>query len=440
MAQRRRNAAAELAQTTPAGPRRLRHSAACDARGWVLQPEPKCLLVAHTMPPLTGGSCVVYDNLARHAEGAIPVLTSRHDHHTGEEIAGWRDHDRTCGYPIRRIALVRPRLRPIKRGRAWRLVRDDFPTFGQLCWRALRTVRRQRIRVICLGDLDTNGWLIPYAQRIAGLKVILYIHGDEVSTNTVWAGQMERRRRYLSAADAIVAVSRYAKGVLVERFGVAAAKVEVITNGVDTQRFAPAPKPPTLIDRFGLAGKFVLVTVTRLVERKGVDMALRALPAVRGRMPQVHFLVVGDGDYRDDLTRIAAEQGVSDAVTFVGSVPHGEIPRYYSMSDLFVMPNRQLVDGTNEGLSVVFLEANACGLPVIAGRDGGPRDVVTDGVNGLLVDGNDPDAIASAILKLATDRDLYERLRAGGLALAQRLDWSSRAQQFLALCDRLTVS
>jgi phosphatidylinositol alpha-1,6-mannosyltransferase len=394
------------------------------------------------MPPLTGGSCVVYDNLARHAEGAIAVLTSYRDHRTGEEIRRWRDHDRTCGYPIQRIALVRPHLHPpaAYSDRLWRLARDDVPIFAHLCWSAFRSVHRMGIKVICFGDLDTNGWLIPYAARIGRVKTILYIHGDEVSTSTAWPGQMARRRRYLTAVHAIVSVCRYTTETLIDRFGVTPSKIVTIQNGVDCSMFRPLPKPPTVVARFGLAGKFVLLTVARLVERKGVDMVLRALTVLRGCLPNIHFLVAGDGEFRDQLVRLAAEQGVSDAVTFVGPVPHGDTPIYYAASDLFVMPNRRLADGSNEGLSVVFLEANACGLPVIAGRDGGPAEVVQNGVNGILVDGSDPDAIVQGILQVATDRDLYERLRAGGLAVAQRLDWSSRAQQFLTLCDRLTAS
>lgn len=382
---------------------------------------------------------MVYDSLARHADGAIMVLTSYRDHRTGDEIAGWRDHDRMCGYPIQRIALVRPRLRACEPSahRLGRLAREDVPLLGQLGWRALSLVRRRGIKVVCFGDLDTNGWIVAPARRIAGLKTILYTHGDEVSTNPVWLGQMARRRRYLAAADAIVSVCRYTTNTLIERYGVTPSKIATIPNGVDGAIFRPISQARTLRARLGLADKLVLLTVTRLVERKGVDMALRAMPAIRANLPNVHFLVVGDGEYRDQLMRIASEQGISDAVTFVGSVPHGETPAYYAASDLFVMPNRQLEDGSNEGLSVVFLEANACGLPVIAGRDGGPAEVVTDGLNGLLVDGSDPDAIAAAILRVATDHDLYGRLRSGGLAVAQQLDWSSRARQFLALCDRL---
>ena len=404
--------------------------------------DPKCLLIAHTMPPLTGGSCVVYDNIARHADGAIAVLTSYRDHRTGGEIPAWRDHDRTCGYPIQRIALVRPRLfASASRAQGlWRLVRNDMPTFGHLCWSALHSVRRMAIRVVCLGDLDTNGWLIPHAERIFGLKTILYIHGDEVSTMAGWVGQMDRRRYYLQAADAVVAVSHFAKDILVQRYGVAAAKIQVIPNGVDAEKFVAVSKPPALIEQFGLAGKFVLVAITRLVERKGVDMVLRALPAVRARIPNVRLLVVGGGPFSEPLRRIASEQGVADSVTFVGEVPHCSTPTYYAAGDLFVLPNRQLADGNNEGFGLVFLEANACGLPVIAGRDGGPSEVVADGVNGLVVDGRDPGAIASAIVRLASDRDLYQRLRAGGLATAQRQDWPSRAEKFLAVCDRLVGS
>jgi phosphatidyl-myo-inositol dimannoside synthase len=416
-----------------------RQIAGFDTDEWVLERRPKCLLVAHTMPPLTGGSCVVYDSLARHADGAIVILTSYRDHRTGDEIAGWRDHDQTCGYPIQRIALVRPRLRAWEPSahRLGRLAREDVPLFGQLCWRVLRLVRRRGVKVVCLGDLDTNGWLIPYARRVASLKTILYTHGDEVSTNAVWRGQMGRRRRYLRAADAIVAVSQYAKNILIERYGVARSKIELIPNGVDTVKFVASSKPAALIDRFGITDKLILLTIARLVERKGVDIALQALPAVRARVPNTHLLVVGEGPFLDQLKRIAAEQGVADAVTFVGAVPHNETPGYYAAGDIFIMPNRRLATGENEGFGLVFLEANACGLPVIAGREGGPSEVVADGVNGLLVDGNNPDAVAQAIVRLATDRALYEQLRAGGLAMAQRQDWSARAQQFLGLCDRL---
>jgi phosphatidylinositol alpha-1,6-mannosyltransferase len=123
-----------------------------------------------------------------------------------------------------------------------------------------------------------------------------------------------------------------------------------------------------------------------------------------------------------------------DQVVFVGQVADDELADHYRLGDVFIMPNRELPNGDTEGFGLVFLEANSCGLPVIAGRDGGSTDAVQDGGNGLVVNGHSVDDIAAAMLRLKEDPDLRARLRAQGLMVAARAGWAEKARAFLAIC------
>ncbi len=125
---------------------------------------------------------------------------------------------------------------------------------------------------------------------------------------------------------------------------------------------------------------------------------------------------------------------MTDRVAFTGEVAEDDLVDFYRLGDVFVMPNRELANGDTEGFGLVFLEANACGLPVIAGRDGGSTDAVRDGVNGLVVDGHSVDDIAAAMRTLRADPGLREHLRRGGLDLAAKADWTRKAEAFLRFC------
>ena len=219
--------------------------------------------------------------------------------------------------------------------------------------------------------------------------------------------------------------------------GVASQKIELIYNGVNLDRFKEQQKSTDLLDRYGLEEKRVILTVGRLVERKGIDLVIRSIPRIVSRFPDIHYLIVGDGPYRSVLEQLAQETGVADRVTFAGLVDDNELVGHYALCNVFVMPNRELPDGDTEGFGLVFLEANACGKPVVAGKAGGTSDAVRDEYNGLLVDGTNVDELATAVIRILADEQLYARLRAGGLEYARMSDSRSRAQQFLRLCERL---
>jgi len=189
------------------------------------------------------------------------------------------------------------------------------------------------------------------------------------------------------------------------------------------------------VARYRLDGCFVYVSVCRLLEKKGVDHAIRAFAGIAATHPDSRYLVVGEGPYRANLEAIARSCGVADRMVFTGAVADADLVDHYVLGDVFVMPNRRLANGDTEGFGLVFLEANACGLPVVAGSDGGSSDAVQDGVNGLLVDGHQVASIRAAMLALYRDAGLRARLRAAGLAAAAAADWRHKARAFTALFD-----
>jgi phosphatidylinositol alpha-1,6-mannosyltransferase len=399
----------------------------------------KCLLVTRAFPPVVGGSATVYGNLARCGGGAVVVLAPFLDSESGRELVGWQEHDRAADYRVYRIPLLRaPPGRPGSRLRAlWLLFSRDMPLMLGVFTRVARIVRRERVAVVVIGEVVYGGWLAAPCRFLLKRKVVLYIHGEELTIDhrPVTIAQA-LRGVHLRLAHAIVTVSRFGQHALVEGYGIEPGKIELITNGIDLDRFQPRPDP-MLREHYGLTDKRILLTVGRLSARKGIDRVIEALPAVRSRHPDLHYLIVGEGAYRAHLGRLVAERRLADHVTFAGSVSDGALLEHYAIADVFVMPHRQLASGDTEGFGVVFLEANACGVPAVAGTAGGAPDAVQDGVNGLSVDGDDVGAIAQAIMRILEDAALWERLRAGGLARARQADCRHKAAQFLDLCRRL---
>jgi phosphatidylinositol alpha-1,6-mannosyltransferase len=214
-------------------------------------------------------------------------------------------------------------------------------------------------------------------------------------------------------------------------FGGKNSRVLKIAPGVDARRFIPSIDCRNIIDKYDLGGKRVLLTVSRLVKRKGHDLVFKALPIIAEQIPQVTYLIVGSGSQEAHLRTLATELGVADRVVFSGYAPEGDLPSYYNACDVFVMPSRQ-IEGREgiEGFGIVYLEANACGKPVIGGNSGGVAEAVQDGVTGFLVDPLDHHAFASAVTKLLCDHDLARRLGMQGRERVEReFAWEKQASR-----------
>jgi phosphatidylinositol alpha-1,6-mannosyltransferase len=402
-------------------------------------PGRRCLVVANTFPPVHGGSAVVYHSLARFGHGRVSVLAPQEDYRFGQPIRLWREFDRVAPYHVHRIPRLRNPLLQDDPGLLHRVraAAQDLRVRIDLLRAIRRIARTERIDVLCIGELVANGWLAPVCRRLFGLPSITYVHGEEVSSRMSYDLDGGRRRRILAVADAIVAVSRFTQQTLVTTMGVPPEKIALISNGVDLTRFTRRPRRADLVARYGLAGRRVLLTVGRLYARKGMDRVIESLPAVLRELPDVCYLMVGDGTYRPTLEALAARLGVQDSVIFAGAVADAELIDHYALADVFIMANREMPDGDTEGFGLVFLEANACGIPVIAGRAGGSVDAVTDGVNGLVVDGDRSEEIAAAIIRMFQNDALRQQLVETGTEVAIESSWERRVEQFLALCDRL---
>jgi phosphatidyl-myo-inositol dimannoside synthase len=195
----------------------------------------------------------------------------------------------------------------------------------------------------------------------------------------------------------VVAISNFTKRKLRDWAALSDERVSVVPCPVDMTRFTPGEKDPRLIAYYGLGDRRILLTVARLSasERyKGVDEVLSALPAVLSRMPSAHYLVVGEGDDRKRLEGCAADLGVRDNVTFTGHIDEHEKVAHYQLADVFVMP------GSGEGFGIVYLEALACGVPVVASVADASQEIVRHPSFGAVADPADVAAIADTIVAL----------------------------------------
>ena len=406
---------------------------AAGARGAVL-------LVTNNLPPVRGGSGIVYDNLARHADGRMIVVAPKLSYQDGLSLIGWREHDRIVPYRVIRMELLRTVMREAAPG--WldlaRFRLHDAGIRARLLVTLLRILATERVEAVCIGELVASAWVLGILRWFPRITRAVYVHGEEITTDDDYDVGQARRRAALLSAHRIIVVSRFTAEAVARLLGSDAKdRVRLIENGVDNERFRPLPRSADLAARYDLGDAFVFISVCRLLEKKGIDHAIRAFAQVLARFPDSRFLVVGDGPYRPDLEKLAAAPDVAGKVVFTGAVAEDELVAHYALGHAFVMPNRRLANGDTEGFGLVFLEANACGLPVIAGSDGGSIDAVRDGVNGLLVDGHAIESIAAAMLALRGDPDLRARLIAGGTEAASAADWRHKARDFLDSLEKI---
>ena len=263
-------------------------------------------------------------------------------------------------------------------------------------YQALRAIARHGpVHVIFCGHLFMAPLAAILAKRTAA-SLWLQIHGIEA-----WRRPAHAQRSAAQSARLVTAVSRHTRRLFLGWANCSPETVKVLPNTVD-ERFRPGPKPDTLLDRHGLRGRRVLLTVSRLAstERyKGHDQVIRSLGALSATHPDLVYVVAGDGDDRARLEGLAHELGVSERVRFIGQVPDRDLPDLYRAADVFVMPS------TGEGFGIVFLEALASGIPVIGGDSDGSRDPLRDGHDGQGVNIANRDALTAAI------RDSFDRPR-----------------------------
>ncbi|MCQ0022414.1 glycosyltransferase family 4 protein [Streptomyces somaliensis DSM 40738] len=323
-------------------------------------------------------------------------------------------------------------------GQPFRVVRDRatmlLPT-PRVTARAAGLLREHGCASVWFGAAAPLGLMAPALRRAGARRLVATTHGHEAG----WARLPASRqllRRVGEGTDTITYLGEYTRSRIAAALTPeAAARMVRLPPGVDEKTFHPGSGGDAVRARLGLSDRPVVVCVSRLVPRKGQDTLIRAMPAVLAAVPDAVLLIVGGGPYAKDLRRLARGTGVADAVRFTGPVPWEELPAHYGAGDVFAMPCRTRRGGLDvEGLGIVYLEASATGLPVVAGDSGGAPDAVLDGETGWVVRGGCPGETAERIVPLLRDPELRRRMGERGRRwVEEKWRWDLLAERLRAL-------
>jgi phosphatidylinositol alpha-1,6-mannosyltransferase len=378
----------------------------------------RTLLITNDFPPRPGGIQSFVHNLAiRQPAGSVVVYAST-----------WplRDRARTGKFDAEQPFPV---------------IREDtgvlLPT-PAVARRAAILARDFGCDRVWFGAAAPLGLLAHGLRRHAGVgHVLAQTHGHEVG----WAqlpGARGMLRRIGRGVDVVTYLGEYTR-VRLDKVLHDVAGLRRLAPGVDVDRYSPQVDGTAVRRRYGLVSRPVVVCVSRLVPRKGQDVLIRALPVIRRRVPDAALLIVGGGPYRATLQRLARDAGVARHVVFTGSVPTAQLPEHYAAGDVYAMPCRTRRGGLDvEGLGIVYLEASAMGLPVVAGDSGGAPEAVRDGQTGHVVAGRDVSLVADRIAGLLADPSVARRMGAAGRAWVEaEWRWDTQAARLADLLRAL---
>ncbi|WP_329248028.1 glycosyltransferase family 4 protein [Streptomyces sp. NBC_01478] len=300
---------------------------------------------------------------------------------------------------------------------------------------AVGLLREHGCTAVWFGAAAPLGLMAPALRKAGAERLVATTHGHEAG----WA-QLPAARQLLhrigESTDTITYLGEYTRSRIAGALSPeAAARMVQLPPGVDEKVFHPGSGGAEVRARLGLTERPVVVCVSRLVPRKGQDTLILAMPRILARQPDAVLLIVGGGPYEKELRRLVRETGVSDSVRFTGAVPWSELPAHYGAGDVFAMPCRTRRGGLDvEGLGIVYLEASATGLPVVAGDSGGAPDAVLDGETGWVIRGGSPEEAADRIVALLGDPELRQNMGERGRQwVEEKWRWDLLAEKLKTL-------
>ncbi|NIZ92539.1 glycosyltransferase family 4 protein [Kineococcus rubinsiae] len=390
------------------------------------------LVVTNDFPPRTGGIESFVLEVVRRLPALARADADRMDAADGEDAARPAVVVHTARQPG--SAAVDAELA----AQGVHVVRDPsrllVPT-PAITRRVAATARAHGCDRVWFGAAAPLALMAPALRRHGVRRAVATTHGHEVWWSTL-PGSRRALRRIGEATDTLTYLGPWCRSRIERPLTAAArARMRQLTPGVDDAVFHPGCGGERVRRELGLGERPVVVCVSRLVARKGQDVLVRALPAIRRAVPGAALLIVGDGPHRRRVEQLVAELGLQDDVVLTGAVPWSDTPAHYDAGDVFCMPTRTRLAGLEpEALGICYLEAAACGLPVVAGDSGGAPDAVLDGENGHVVDGRDVAAVAERVSALLLDRATARAFGERGRAwVSGRWGWALQAQRLDAL-------
>ncbi|MSO43206.1 MAG: glycosyltransferase family 1 protein [Candidatus Planktophila sp.] len=375
----------------------------------------KTLFLTNDFGPRAGGiESFIIGLIERLPYGATTVYTSAQGD-TREYDAAW-----LANYGVR---VVRDRAKIL------------LPT-PRITRSAVRLIKEEQIESVAFGAAAPLAIMSSALRRAGARRIIAMTHGHEVWWSKVFPFSLAMRR-IGSTTDALTYLGEFTRNAIATALTPASAAAMVkIAPGIDTEHFAPVDST-SLRESLGLKNKKVIVSVGRLVHRKGQDSLIESMRAIVQEVPTAHLLLIGEGPYREHLQSLVKKYALDDYISFIGRIQYAELPQYICIGDIFAMPSRSRFWGLEvEGLGIVYLEASACALPVIAGASGGAPDAVVEGVTGVVVDGLDRAAIAVAAITMLNDPAAATLMgQAGRRWIVEKWRWQIWADAFKKLIN-----
>ena len=380
------------------------------------------LLLSEIFPPRHGGSGRWFFELYRRLEpGSVTVVT--------QDNGGPDDRQVDSEFPqtVHRVKMASPN---------WGLLSvKGFVFYSRTLVRVLK-LRPSGFSQIHCGRTIPEGFIGLLLSWILRKPLLCYVHGEDIEVARTSRELTWIVRRVLAGASQLICNSENTKSLLVEHWQVPAEKLVVIHPGVDVDRFKPAPVDKSFIERMGWSDRFVCLTVGRLQRRKGHDRMIEAIPGLIQNIPNILYVIIGQGAYYRHLVELAERLGLGGQVQFLDEIDDGELIQCYQQCDLFILPNRS--DGSDiEGFGMVLVEAQAAGKPVIAGDSGGTVETMRVGETGLVVDCTDPGRIVGAVTAV---RDAVNEGRFQPEAcrqhVMQSLTWEKHRERAVAEFER----
>lgn len=382
----------------------------------------RLLVLTELFLPTKGGTAVWATEVYKRLGGKeIHIVTA--------DVPGAAEVDAVLPNSIHRLDLKRvPWLRP-----------ESLMMYARFFFKSLWLALTHRFDAIHAFRSLPEGLVAWAVARLTFRPVVIYAHGEEL---TSWGrGRKYQAMRFvLQHADRVIANSEHTRDTLLE-MGVAEDRITLIYPGVDVTVFKPGLDTSGLRESLGIVPEEKLVfSVGRLSRRKGFDQLMRAIAQLRREGMPVRYVLAGIGEDHDYLDGLIMEHNLRGVAHMLGAVAAEDLPRWMNACDVFAMPNRE-INGDNEGFGMVFIEAAACGKPVLAGAAGGTGAAVLDGETGLRVEGNSVESVAQGLVNLLFNREKAEKMGHHGWSRAQvEFAWERVAEKTLALSRKMTRS
>ncbi|HTX87219.1 MAG TPA: glycosyltransferase family 4 protein [Candidatus Nanoarchaeia archaeon] len=377
------------------------------------------LLFTLEFPPQTGGVATLYKNLADNwPADNLTVLA--------DAASGSADSGR-----VRYRRLIAQKIRPRWLPALWHL----WQTIRELKKVSLVSGNKKNSEVeIIVGQILPLGLVAYYLAKFIPIKYTVLLHGLDFSLASA-KGKIKRAEKILRRADKIICSNSFTANSVKIFDAALTAKIFLVNPGIEPVFIRNPQRVRELRQQFGLADKLVLLSLGRLVPRKGFDRAIAALAAISQAVPEIIYAIAGSGPEADNLKNAAGrlEPSLRNKIIFLGKISEADRWAWLELCDIFIMPARN-INGDYEGFGQVYLEANLAGKPVVAGDSGGVRDAVINGINGLLVNSENTIEIAQAVISLAQDPESRRSLgEAGKRRVVENFSAKKMAEKFYQL-------